>query len=239
VGGYSLGRARHNAAIDAVTIAIGMALKGPVDPRVLICWMRILRDRSWPGPIYDYRDVYPADARNKITRDFLNGPADSLFMFDSDQLPPLLVTDQGKVRYLPDVLEEITEPVVCGLVYKREPPYEPVAYKFRKGKREYLTPGEISDLVAVRGMKQVDSYGSGSLLIRRRVLEHLAKHRAPAPIWESDPNFDYDEGWKFCHDVTALGYRIWLDSRIEAAHLETRPITSRDYFEAHGYKLAD
>ena len=221
-------------------IAIGMALRGSVDPSVLVAWMRLLRDRPWPGPVYERRDIYPARARNEITQDFLNGPADSLFMFDSDQLPPLLCMDQGKLRHMADILEDAKEPILCGLVYRRDPPYEPVAYSLTAGgKREYLTPERMRGLLAIRGVAEVDCYGSGSMLIQRRVFEQLAKRKAPKPIWEADPNFDNDEGWKFCRDVQSLGYRIWLDTRIEAAHLALTPITSQSYFEAHGYQLAD
>ncbi len=221
-------------------IALGMALRGPVDPQVLVAWLRLLRDRHWPGPVYDARDIYPAQARNLITRQFLDGPADALFMFDSDQVPPLLCTDRGKVRYMADILEGAREPIVCGLVYRRQPPYQPVAYELTPGGiRRYLTPERMRGLLAVRGKIEVDCYGSGSMLLQRSLLEHLEKHKAPAPIWEADAAFDYDEGWKFWHEIRELGYKVWLDSRIEAAHLETRPITSREYFEAHGYQLAD
>ena len=52
-------------------IAIGMAIKGQVDPEVLLGWIRLLRGRHWPGPVYDFRDVYPCQAANEITRHFL------------------------------------------------------------------------------------------------------------------------------------------------------------------------
>lgn len=216
-----------------------MALKGPVDPEVFVAWLRLLRDRAWPGPVYERRDIYPWRARNEITQDFLNGPADSLFMFDSDQVPPLLCLDQGRVRSMVDILEDAREPIVCGLVYMRQPPYEPVAYSIEKGKHRFLTPGAMQRILASRAMVEVDSYGSGSMLVQRRVFEHLAAHKDPRPIWEADPAFDYDEGWKFCSEVRALGYRLWLDSRIEAAHVAHVPITSTDYFRAHGYQRAD
>lgn len=220
-------------------IALGIPLRGAVDPLVLVQWLTILRSEAWLGPVYWRRDVYPARARNEICDDFLAGPADALFLFDSDQLPPYLCQDRGGFRSMMAILEETKEAVVCGLVYRRQPPYQPVAYTMEKGERRYLTPGRIADLLASRGLTEIDSYGSGSVLLQRRALQHIKDAKAPQPIWEADPEFEEDEGWKFFAELKALGYKIWLDTRIEAAHLETRPVTSKTYLEKHGYRLAD
>lgn len=219
-------------------IALGMPLRGAVDPLVLVQWLTVLRSEAWLGPVYWRRDVYPARARNEICDEFLAGPADALFLFDSDQLPPYVCQDAGGYRSMMSILEEEKEAVVCGLVYRRQPPYDPVAYTLEKGKRRYLTPGRMTNLLAQRGLTEIDSYGSGSILIQRRALQHIKDAKAPRPIWEHDPRFEEDEGWKFFDDLRGLGYRIWLDTRIEAAHLETRAITSVEYMREHNYELS-
>lgn len=213
-----------------------MALKGPVEPAVLVAWIRVLRDHPWPGPIYDWRDLYPVQARNKITEKFLQGPADALLMFDSDQIPPLMCLDGSRTRYMAEILEAITEPVVCGLVYMRDPPYEPTAYEFKHGRRYFLSSDDMARRVRHRSMTQVEA-ACGSVLIQRRVLEHLQRSKAPREIWEATPEYEMDETWQFCAEVRELGYKIWLDTRWEAGHVEKRIIGSREYFEEHGYAI--
>ena len=125
-------------------------------------------------------------------------------------------------------------------------PFLPVAYKIgMDGEREVgpvPVPWEqMRVILSRRGLYEVGSVGTGSMLIQRRVLERLAEVKGfpEAPIWEAPTQHSVERGGKrtwalgedhhFCKDARDLGFHVWLDSRWESGHLGDVVRFSRDY----------
>jgi len=229
-----------------VTIALGFAATSRTMPfGVFLRWVDLLRNELWPGPTYFSESPYVVDARNQITEQYLAGDAGALLMWDLDQIPPIAEPAEGLT--LLRRLESLHDhDVVGGLYHQRVEPYLPIAYKIgMEGDRE-LGPvpipwEQMQIILAKRGLYQVGSVGTGSMLIQRAVLERLGQRKGfpDNPLWEAPTQasvvrngkrtWALGEDHRFCREARDAGYKIWLDSRWESGHLGEVVRFSRDY----------
>lgn len=229
------------------TISLGLLLDRGIDATTFISWIRNLRAHPWPGPTHEARRMYPVQGRNIVIRKFLEeeDPSPFLLFWDSDNFPPEQLGDGRPFLKYVDELAERNEPVIGFLYYRRDVPHDPVAYRFPEGKPP--APLDVNDMLPklrVRGTYEVDAVGTGTMLIRRDVITHLKQHKAPKAIFET-PQLTYDmqpnaeglnwtEDMYFCRETRDLGYKVWLDTAGECAHIAEIPINSRHYLPAHG-----
>jgi len=230
-------------------ISLGLTLQRQVDSDVFLMWVGNLRRMPFLGPVYNGRSSYIAQARNIVVQQFLaetEDPSRALLFWDADQVPPVGLGDG--TPFLEHVLDLESQnlPAVGMLYFRREQPFEPVAYtRDERARYHHLTLEQMIPKLTVRGCYEVDAVGAGALLIQRRVLEHLQRVKAPRPIFET-PMVDVEKepglaglSWTedtfFCYELQELGYKIWLDTRGESAHIAEIPINARHYLPAHGW----
>lgn len=201
---------------------------------------------------------------------------EALLFWDADQLPGLAVPgplpwqaangEIWKGGFLTDYLDwlVVAEPhkkVIAGLYYSKEDnwevteagaiihgPHDPVAYVSPEGKGYHHLPEElIVPMLQRRGLYQVDGAGTGSMLIRKELIERMRELKggdifeAPPSRGEGDqvPGTQWTEDLYFCEQVRKeLGETIWLDTAMESGHFQRRLVVSKTYLEAHGFTTA-
>lgn len=233
---------------------------------VLGQWLEILRRRYWPGPTFRLRPLYVVDARNQLTALALERRDWQDFYFiDSDQLP-----DAGLVDRLLEITEmpayqAKTGGVVVGSYYGRGWPFEVQLFDgdperdgmrflapdrwvplLMQAKRDYLElkPGR---LISVGGG------GTGSMLIRRDVLERMQGLKGRGHVWETPaieprllaklrtqggppPSGTWSEDIWFCIEVRRrLGIQVLADTdlRMASGHIWEDIAGPDHYLAAH------
>lgn len=190
-------------------------------------WQRLLtlKHIGWhidQGLLVSVNHAYIQDAHNKIVDDVLKGPGWSrLLWLEHDHYFPT------------DLLEHVahyTEPVVSGMYFSRnvEQP-TPVVYKWTNEERtamESYQPWEISDMLKNPGLHKVGVVPMGCTSIRRDVLEEWPKETpcyAVSTARAKDGGIMGDDVW-FCRNAQEQGRDVYVDSRLQIAHLTLVPI---------------
>lgn len=167
------------------------------------------------------------------------------------------------------VAENPEKEVFAGLYFSRdtgmgdEQPFEPLAYHIVPAHDEEpigfrrLSPGELHPMLRARGLYRVGGAGTGSMLIRKSVLERLAERkgllpwlrdpqRKPAPLFEQQQlrtggqrGLQWTEDLFFCYEISQIEppVTIWLDTVMESGH-QTDVWTSSEHYLATRGMLA-
>lgn len=164
----------------------------------------------WPELRY-----YPADlakCRNDICSNALRDGCTHILMLDTDQV----YQDKNLAKRLLAHKKDI----VGGKVYRRWPPFDPIAN--RNGKR---VP---DDEIEAGGLIPVDTTGTGCLLIRTSVLVDL-----DYPWFEferdSSGNVITGEDISFCRKAKAAGFEIYVDADVSIDHMTTQFVNQGMY----------
>lgn len=255
-------------------IAFCLTLLAEVQAEVVLRWFNLFRSHWWPGPIYHARDMYVTQARNFVLAQALREKDhwDDVLFWDSDQMPPIEVPGplpwqaangefwQG--GFFTDYLQWLAESephkkVIGGLYYSKEDtieltqdgklvhgPHDPVAYREHEGGYHHLAESDLLPMLVRRGLYQVDGVGTGSMLIRKEIIERMHELKG-GDIFEAppargvagqEPGGQWTEDLYFCDQVRKeLKEIVWLDTAMESAHFQRRPVVSKTYLEAHGY----
>ena len=202
-GGHSVDF-RSNIVIRTQQIAIGLPMDELMFSQFLTNFVH-LNIMPWDSLITT-QSTYLPDARNSIHNTFLEKTGGShLFMLDSDVLPQ------------PDIIHRLLAhnlPLVGGW-YKKKEKYpvknldgsiktiqRPVVYDYaEEGFTEKLQPG--------KGLEKVGGAGAGLWMMRRDVAEALGK---------SPYGNDVGEDLILCRKVTEVGFDMWIDWDLPAAH---------------------
>lgn len=151
--------------------------------------------------------------RNKVVQDFLSRKEfDYLMMIDADIIPP------EKILNLVDFDKDVITPlmyiyqqnIVCPLVMSmnREGTYTP------------------KDIKGKEGLVEVDSTGTGCIVIARRVLEH-PKMRAPfLNEYDTDGIKRYGLDLAFCRRAKEAGFKIFVNLDYDCSHYITIDLKS-------------
>ena len=99
--------------------------------------------------------------------------------------------------------------VVVPLCLKRTPPYDPVVYSHQNEEGLYVAHNELPQ----NGIHPIHAAGSAGMLVRRRVLDAIAK-----PIFQTDGS-GLNEDLVFCRKIRDAGYRIWVDCDVAIGHI--------------------
>lgn len=114
--------------------------------------------------------------------------------------------------------------VLCGIYSYKTPPHYPVVYQYNpEAKRNEILAGWDRSVTLL----QIDSAGAGTLLVRRRVFERIAKEMQQRPF---DRIGNKGEDHSFFERLRTLGIESFCAPHIEADHMEFLGVrTSADY----------
>jgi hypothetical protein len=140
--------------------------------------------------------------RNEIVKKALHTGCTHLIMMDTDQTYHM----ETITRLLSHKL-----PIVGSLVFRRYTPFDPLMFKGDRHKYLGVAEWEDGDLV------EVDATGTGCLLFDMDVFKKL-----PEP-WFKTVKDEVEgitgEDFYFCGEARKAGYKIFVDTSIEAGHL--------------------
>lgn len=159
-------------------------------------------------------------SRDKLAQQAIEGGYDYLMWLDSDMIfPPSLLRD------LYADLQETGEHMICGIFFRRKPPYTPVIYKtIRLGLPGEGVSEEYLDYPK-KSVFEVDACGFGAVLMSGKLLKDVVDANRTGFI----PIPGYGEDISFCIRAKKLGYKILCDSRINVGHLSATVIDEDAY----------
>lgn len=159
-------------------------------------------------------------ARNALVDAHLKGKSGSSIFFDVDMVFP-----QSTVSYL----ASHNKPIIGGAYYQRQFPYYPHLYE---NVGNYEQP-RTKRIVALAPVMEVDSLGTGCLLVKREVYEKMG----PTPFILRYTPIDnlVGEDIDFCLKARGLGYKIIADTTLEIAHIGNLLVTPAEAqkYQAH------
>lgn len=157
------------------------------------------------------------DARNQLAAQAIEKEADYVMWFDSDMI------------FNPDTLERLLahdKDFVCGMYFRRRPPYTPTLFKKLR-----LTS---SQTVIWEGYEdypdhlfQIEGCGFGCVLMKTDMLIDIAAKYGNGS-WFS-PIANSGEDCSFCIRAKEQGYELWCDPTIPLGHIAQLPITEGFY----------
>jgi hypothetical protein len=167
-------------------------------------------------------DNGPIDTlRNDIVETALREGATHLLMMDVDQVyDPKTVT-----KLLAHKL-----PVVGAKVCRRYPPFDPIMMKINDWGYTPIEDYEPGSLV------EVDATGTGCIMYDMEIFKKL-----PRPWFKFHHHSNgmvIGEDIGFCQDLKAAGYKIFVDTSIEAGHLATMIINQKTHDLYRAMKVA-
>ncbi len=143
-------------------------------------------------------------ARNILLENFLKTDSEYALFIDSDMILP------------PNTLEELLshdKDVISALYLRKAPPYYPVCMK-SIGEEKY----EIITQLPESSEFEVDATGLGCFLVKREVIEKVAKTK-PVFTMENKPDLRVkSEDTIFCEKIKKAGYKIWVSRKATAGH---------------------
>jgi len=144
--------------------------------------------------------------RNKIVQDFLKTDCEWLVQIDDDVVPP--VDYLNLITYDKDVISG-----VC-YAYRQDAIVPLVLFKNKKDglwKNKEINPSD--------GLIEVDSMGTGAMMIHRRVfVPELQKHPFQS-TWRKDGTRRKGLDLYFCEKAKKLGFKIWCHLRYDCSHI--------------------
>lgn len=225
------------------TIAVGVLRERNANWQFVDCLMRLLKNIQDSGYQYVHIGLRATNiykGREAVADHTLSSGADYLLFVDSDEV------------FVPETavhLAQLDLPVVSGVVYQRNPPYTPCLYRRIPNSHKSVplapelqqwmldnaqdkrdTPITIMDIPAEKSIIEIDECGTGCMMIRRDVLESIAKPRFRGM---GDVGTDI----MFCRRVRAAGFPIYADLRVQLGHLTNYPVTMGDFMSIDKWVL--
>jgi hypothetical protein len=164
---------------------------------------------SWE-PIYYREKLSVANVRNRIVKDFLEdkyGHSDVLFMMDDDVVPPH--------QQWPQVMAAAPFDIVAAPVPIAKLPDLPVVLNvFNQTEDGRLLTAEVPD----SGHIEVDSVGSGLVMIRREVLEHPEMKQPFQQELDEWGTIVVGQDIQFCRRAKKLGFSIGVACELLCDH---------------------
>lgn len=249
-------------------IALGIVLEKVVQGDVFGQWIELLRRAHFPGPTYRMRPLYVVQGRNQLVTQALEAPVDAwddFYFYDSDMLPEVeLVSRLVELADSP-LYQSPSGGVICGHYYGRDVPHELQLFQPRPERKGlYFIPPDRWLPALIRARQQyldrqpadlipIGGGGTGSMLIRRDVLQRMQDLKGRGNIFETHeigqevrvemaggPTSWAGETWSediwFCIEVAErLGVQVYGDTdlRMSSAHLAERRVSIDDYIRSH------
>lgn len=193
----------------------------------MLMW-KYLGDRECEGfyqkrnPRYSFSlnctgDVLIQYARERFAQAALEANADYLFMIDDDMLAP------------PDLFFQLAandKDICAALAFTRNPDHKPVAYDVIEGNDPITGRDFYINKFAMNYPRnqlfECDAVGFGAVLIKTKVLKAMKEPRFMGLVGTG-------EDITFCHKAKALGFEVWMDSRVKLGHLGAPTVITEDY----------
>lgn len=144
-------------------------------------------------------------ARNSLVERFLKSDAGWLYFWDADTV----IRDSKLFLKLIETSERFDAGIVGAAYRWKDASGRLVAGNLENGKILNFTEKDVTE------PRLADAVGTGTMLIRRDVLEAM-----PAPWFEfvDTPEFTWSEDYNFCLKAKKLGFKTALDTRIATRH---------------------
>jgi GT2 family glycosyltransferase len=168
------------------------------------------------------------NARNEIAAAAVERGDDYLFFVDSDCVLPLTKITKDGIEYTVTALQRLVDhnkDICAGMYFQKRYPHLPVIYEMnKKGTFDIITDYPENTLMEVGGV------GMGVCLIKTSVLQKLGKN--PFEPFPPTPGCMAINGedLAFCKRAKARGFKIYVDTGLQAAHCTERFITE-DYYK--------
>jgi len=156
-----------------------------------------------------------AQARNGITRRFLDTDAQYLLWIDSDT-----IWDRDDIDILMEVLDRGAD-IVTGIQFACGSHRLPI---IRKLNLEYGVMEPIAKLPDNTIPFEIDGCGFGFILMKRKVLEAI-----PEPWF--DFKYGFSEDLNFCVSAKLAGFKIWAHPGVLVGHIADKIWTVRDFWD--------
>jgi len=161
---------------------------------------------------YDLTVAFPNDKpieanRNRIVTNFMKTDCEFLVQIDDDVVPP--------PNYLDLILYD--KDVISGVCYAyRQDALVPLVLE--KNIKDGLWKNK--DINAADGLIELDSMGTGAMIIHRRVFENpeMLKHPFES-IWNEDGTRKKGLDLVFCEKAKTNGFRVWCHLGYKCSHI--------------------
>lgn len=187
-------------------ILVGLPSGGTIPIHLMGCYADAvrLRDENDSTKLFNHRGTNAVTARNRCVHEMLKGEYTHLFFMDSDMVFP-----DGTLQKLLD--HDVD--VAGGFYVRKRAGFLPNA--FLLGER----PNGKFVTEWVTEYKEVESLGTGCVLIKREVFEKI-----PCPwfeyLWSGDPDGRMrTEDLVFFDKAKDLGYKVYCDGTIRCGHV--------------------
>ena len=157
------------------------------------------------------------NARNTMAQNAIEKECDYLFFLDSDCVLP---NDTLKT------LVEHDKDIVAGMYFQKRVPFPPVIYtENKKGTYDVITDYPKDSLI------EVDGVGMGVCLIKTSVFKYIPTPFNPIIGKEGEKSIN-GEDLAFCKRAKEKGFKIYVDTAIQALHQTVRYIDETYYLKS-------
>ena len=156
--------------------------------------------------------------RTMLVDEALKDPSTTHLLFiDTDIIPSR--------KDFVDYMISYDVPIIGLLCTKKVPPYEPIMFKWEAPKEEKLGDFWIG---YKKGLTEVDSTGTGCLLVKREVFEKM-----PRPYFVFTNSYTQglyqSEDIYFLANAKKLGYPIYVDTSVTCVHMGVKGYGVEDF----------
>jgi hypothetical protein len=126
-------------------------------------------------------------------------------------------------HFPPDSLTRLLDrdvDVVVPMMNRKAPPFDLVAYKSEtttigQDGREYPAYEKFDiDEIPATGLMEIYAAGSGSMLVRKHVLDAIGD-----PWFHNPQGTVINDDLEFCRKIRDAGYTIWMDTEVSVGHI--------------------
>lgn len=167
------------------------------------------------------------DSRNLLAGEAVSQGYDRILFLDSDMV------------FQPDLLIRLSKDMdegrdyVCGLFFRRKPPYKPVIYKdlhyHRDGLKLDMKLEPYLDYPQ-NEIFEVAGSGFGAVMMTTELVNKVGDKFG----YPFSPEMGFGEDLSFCWRVKQLGIPMYCDSRVKVGHVGMGTISEETYFATRG-----
>ena len=167
------------------------------------------------------------DSRNLLAGEAVSQGYDRILFLDSDMV------------FQPDLLVRLSKDLdegrdyVCGLFFRRKPPYKPVIYKdlhyHRDGLKLDMKLEPFLDYPQ-NEIFEVAGSGFGAVMMTTELVNKVGDKFG----YPFSPEMGFGEDLSFCWRVKQLGIPMYCDSSVKVGHVGMGTISEETYFATRG-----